>query len=132
MNDRADIREPDVTPAVIADIPECLQMFIEMLVGMQSYLKGIKPLRISSNTLAHRFIDLRWNITLHHSVQYKQLFKTIEKECHILFQQLLKQEKIAWKRKDESYAFRIIKKYEDPDNIILEFKPTKENLSESL
>ena len=126
MNDKEASDEPDVTPAVIADIPECLRQFIEMKVTMQPHLKGIKPLRVPSKTLASRFIFQRWGIDLNELEKYRQLFTTIRMECYFLFRQLLKQEKITWELKDESYAFRIIKKYEDSDNTVLEFKRIKE------
>ncbi len=128
MNGEATNHEPDVTPEVIADIPKCLREFLEMLVAMQPYLKGIKPLRIPSKTLASRFIYLRWGIDIGQLNQNKQLFTAIETECYSLFQELLKQERIDWTRKDESYAFKIIKKNEDPDNLILEFEPIKEKI----
>ena len=126
MNDKVDPHGPEVTPEVVADIPESLRKFIEMLVGMQPYLKGIKPLRIPSKTLASRFIFQRWGIDIGEFNQYKQLFVAITNECYILFQQLLKQETIDWEQREESYVFRIIEKYKDSDNIILEFKPVIE------
>ena len=116
------IPEPDVTPRIIAEIPICLYEFIEMLVSMQAYQKGIKPIRFSSETLANRFIYLTWNIDLEQERQYENLFSTIRKACNKLFAQLLEQERISWNRKGITYAFRIEKGNQSSNDLVLEFK----------
>ena len=116
------IPEPDVTPRIIAELPICLHEFIEMLVSMQHYQKGIKPIRFSSETLAHRFIYLNWNIELEQEGQYQNLFNTIGKECYKLFAQLLEQQRITWNRKGTTYDFRIEKANQSSNDLVLEFK----------
>lgn len=116
-NDKTDhaILYPVLTPSVLADVPRLLRrILIESSEEADSVL-------VSSNRLANRFIFERWGIRPSQRKRYKNLFSDLKRHCRILFQYLLKQERIEWETESGKHSFGAFKYDLIRGNLILNF-----------
>jgi hypothetical protein len=113
------MNEPDITPSILATVPECLRTTLQEIVNKQGRRR--KSILISSNSLANRFILSRWKIRPSQRRRYRNLFSTIRKQCRIVFQHFLVRRKLEWTKESEKYVFGIYKFDEIRGNLILGF-----------
>ena len=112
------IREPAVTPSVLASIPDTLK---ELLLESEERKSGGKSVLISSNALANRFILARWGIRPSQRRRYKNLFVSVRKHCRVVFQHYLSRGRVEWDGKDGKHLFGVYKFDEIRGNLILGF-----------
>lgn len=116
---RSQFQEPEVTPSILAGIPQCLRTALEEAVNRRGTKK--KSILISSNSLTNKFILSRWKIRPSQRRKYRTLFTDIRKHCRIIFTHYLTRGRIEWESEGENYVFGIYKFDEIRGNLILGF-----------
>jgi len=112
-------REPEVTPSILANIPDCLrQVLVETADNSK---KRKKSILISSNSLANRFILERWGIRPSQRRKFRNLFSQIRKHCRKIFDHLLNRKRMDFDMNSNRYLFGIYKFDEVRGNTILAF-----------
>ncbi len=114
---RSLVREPEVTPSILASIPECLRNALKEAVNS----RGRKSVLISSNSLTNRFIFSRWNIRPSQRRRYKNLFASVRKQSRIVFQHFLLRGRVEWNDESGRNVFGVYKFDEIRGNLILGF-----------
>ena len=111
--------EPETTPSILANIPECLRRVLKET--SEASTKKKRATLISSNSLANRFILERWGIRPSQRRRFKNLFSSVRKQCRNIFQHLLSRGRIEWNIGPNRYVFGIYKFDEIRGNLILGF-----------
>jgi hypothetical protein len=114
---RSLVREPEVTPSILASIPECLRNALKEAVNS----RGRKSVLISSNSLTNRFIFSRWSIRPSQRRRYKNLFASVRKQSRIVFQHFLLRGRVEWNDESGRNVFGVYKFDEIRGNLILGF-----------
>jgi hypothetical protein len=112
-------RDPEVTPSILATIPECLRDALKEAINTRG--KGRKSVLISSNNLTNRFIFFRWGIRPSQRRRYKNLFASVRKQSRIVFQHFLLRGRVEWNDDSGRHIFGIYKFDEIRGNLILGF-----------
>jgi hypothetical protein len=112
-------RDPEVTPSILATIPECLRDALKEAINTRG--KGRKSVLISSNSLTNRFIFFRWGIRPSQRRRYRNLFASVRKQSRIVFQHFLLRGRVEWNDDSGRYIFGIYKFDEIRGNLILGF-----------
>ncbi|MBE0525890.1 hypothetical protein E4H12_10105 [Candidatus Thorarchaeota archaeon] len=114
------LSEPELTPSVLGTIPDLMKEIIaETMVNLRTSIR--KSILVSSNSLANRFIILRWGIRPSQRRRYKNLFSTVRIACRDYFRHLLLQGRISNEKGKVSYDFVVYKFDEIRGNLILGF-----------
>ena len=111
--------EPETTPSVLANIPECLRTILRE--SSRASTRKKRAILISSNSLANRFILERWGIRPSQRRRFRNLFSSVRKQCRNVFQHLFTRGRIEWNVGPESYIFGVYKFDEIRGNLILGF-----------
>ena len=112
-------RDPEVTPSILATIPECLRDALKEAINTRG--KGRKSVLISSNSLTNRFIFFRWGIRPSQRRRYRNLFASVRKQSRIVFQHFLLRGRVEWNDDSGRHIFGIYKFDEIRGNLILGF-----------
>ena len=112
-------RNPEVTPSILATIPECLRDALKEAISTKG--KGRKSILISSNSLTNRFIFFRWGIRPSQRRRYRNLFASVRKQSRIVFQHFLLRGRVDWNDGSGRHTFGIYKFDEIRGNLILGF-----------
>lgn len=112
-------RDPEVTPSILATIPECLRDALKEAINTRG--KGRKSVLISSNSLTNRFIFFRWGIRPSQRRRYRNLFASVRKQSRIVFQHFLLRGRVEWNDNSGRHIFGIYKFDEIRGNLILGF-----------
>ena len=110
-------RDPEVTPSILASIPECLRNALKEAINS----RGRKSVLISSNSLTNRFIFSRWGIRPSQRRRYKNLFASVRKQCRVVFQHYLLRGRVEWTDESVRNVFGVYKFDEIRGNLILGF-----------
>jgi len=116
---RSLMQEPDVTPSILASVPECLRDVLKESISQKG--RGRKSVLISSNNLTNRFIFSRWGIRPSQRRRYKNLFASVRKQSRVVFQHFLLRGRIEWIDDSGKNVFGIYKFDEIRGNLILGF-----------
>ena len=116
---KSSIHEPEVTPSILAGLPECLRGTLLGCAKRQQMRR--KAILVSSNSLANRFILSRWGIRPSQRRRYRNLFTTIRKQCRVIFNHYLSRGRIEWQNGLGRHVFGIYKFDEIRGNLILGF-----------
>ncbi len=111
--------EPELTPSVLANIPDCLRGMLEN--SARSSKQKRKSVLISSNSLANRFIIDRWGIRPSQRRRFNSLFSAVRKQCRNIFHHILAKGRMEWTNKKEEFIFGAYKFDEIRGNLILGF-----------
>jgi len=110
--------EPELTPSIIATIPDLVK---EILLNPKQFRTPHRRIMLSSNSIANRFIFARWEIRPSQRRRHKDLFAEVRKECRRYFKYLLNNGRITCDRKGPSVSFGVFKFDEIRGNLILGF-----------
>ena len=110
-------RDPEVTPSILATIPECLRNALKEAIDN----RGRKSVLISSNSLTNRFIFSRWGIRPSQRRRYKNLFASVRKQSRVVFQHYLLRGRVEWTDESGRNVFGVYKFDEIRGNLILGF-----------
>jgi len=110
--------EPDLTPSVVATIPDLVK---EILLHTGKHRTLHDRIMLSSNGVANRFIITRWGIRPSQRRRYKNLFAAVRKECRKYFKYILNCGRITCERKGVSSTYGVFKFDEIRGNLILGF-----------
>ena len=110
-------RDPEVTPSILASIPECLRNALKEAIDS----RGRKSVLISSNSLTNRFIFSRWGIRPSQRRRYKNLFASVRKQSRVVFQHYLLRGRVEWTDESVRNVFGVYKFDEIRGNLILGF-----------
>ncbi len=113
------IVEPETTPSILANIPECLRNILRE--AKEASTKNKRATLISSNSLANRFILERWGIRPSQRRRFKNLFASVRKQCRTIFNHLLSRGRMEWNVGTTRYVFGVYKFDEIRGNLILGF-----------
>ncbi|MHA2026159.1 MAG: hypothetical protein ACW98U_09685 [Candidatus Thorarchaeota archaeon] len=113
------VKEPEVTPSILADIPKVLREALADTNKIERPKR--KSVLISSNSLANRFILSRWGIRPSQRRRYKTLFATVRNECRVIFQHYLLKGRVEGTVESEKLLYGIYKFDEIRGNLILGF-----------
>ena len=111
--------EPETTPSILANIPECLRRVLKET--SEASTKKKRATLISSNSLANRFILERWGIRPSQRRRFKNLFASVRKQCRNIFQHLLARGRMEWNIGSTRFVFGVYKFDEIRGNLILGF-----------
>ena len=114
---------PEPTPSILASIPECLKDALRKSILVEP--TGRRPILISSNGLANRFILARWGIRPSQRRHYRNLFLQVRKHCRDVFQYYVSRGRLEW---DTPGGVRLLGVFKFDDirgNIILSFVPVR-------
>lgn len=110
-------RDPELTPSILASIPECLRDALKEAINS----RGRKSVLISSNSLTNRFIFSRWGIRPSQRRRYKNLFASVRKQSRVVFQHYLLRGRVEWTDESGRNVFGVYKFDEIRGNLILGF-----------
>jgi hypothetical protein len=113
--------EPEPTPSILAAVPDCLRDALCKTIGAQP--KGRKPVLISSNGLANRFILARWGIRPSQRRRYRRLFLLVRKQCRDIFQCYVNRGWLEWDIPTGARMLGVFRFDEIRGNLILGFVP---------
>ena len=113
------IVEPETTPSILANIPECLRNILKE--SKEASKKRKRATLISSNSLANRFILERWGIRPSQRRRFKNLFSSVRKQCRTIFNHVLSRGRMEWNIGNMRYVFGVYKFDEIRGNLILGF-----------
>ncbi|RDE16601.1 MAG: hypothetical protein C4K49_04370 [Candidatus Thorarchaeota archaeon] len=102
-------------------MPECLHEALQKIIATQP--KGRKPVLVSSNGLANRFILSRWGIRPSQRRRYRQLFSLVRKQCRSVFQYYVSRGWVEWDTTSGNHLLGVYKFDEIRGNLILGFVP---------
>ncbi|MFW9931089.1 MAG: hypothetical protein ACFFDR_00320 [Candidatus Thorarchaeota archaeon] len=111
--------EPETTPSILANIPECLRRVLKET--SEASTKKKRATLISSNSLANRFILERWGIRPSQRRRFKNLFASVRKQCRNIFQHLLSRGRLEWNIGTTRFVYGVYKFDEIRGNLILGF-----------
>ncbi|MCK5239263.1 MAG: hypothetical protein KAR33_06935 [Candidatus Thorarchaeota archaeon] len=113
------VAEPETTPSILANIPDCLRNVLRDSSRASNRKK--RAILISSNSLANRFILERWGIRPSQRRRFRNLFSSVRKQCRSVFQNVLARGRFEWDFGRERFVFGVYKFDEIRGNVILGF-----------
>ncbi|MCK5151865.1 MAG: hypothetical protein KAQ65_08490 [Candidatus Thorarchaeota archaeon] len=113
------VAEPETTPSILANIPDCLRNVLRNSSRASNRKK--RAILISSNSLANRFILERWGIRPSQRRRFRNLFSSVRKQCRSVFQHVLARGRFEWDFGRERFVFGVYKFDEIRGNVILGF-----------
>lgn len=113
------LSEPKPTTSILGKIPDLMKEIISERMG--------NSILLSSNSLANRFILLRWSIRPSQRRRYKNLFSTVRVACRKYFEYLLLQGQISNEKGNVHFDFAVYKFDDVRGNLILGFSARDNN-----
>jgi hypothetical protein len=113
--------DPQVTPSVLADMPDCLRAIIEDTMNKKVRSGRHRAILVSSNSLANRFILAKWGIRPSQRKRYRNLFAAIRSHSRRYFLCCLTQKRVEWHDQHSATALGVYRFDDIRGNVILGF-----------
>ncbi|MFW9976361.1 MAG: hypothetical protein ACFFDQ_13905 [Candidatus Thorarchaeota archaeon] len=113
--------EPEITPAILANIPDCLRNILREASQASKKTSKKRAILISSNSLADRFILDQWGIRPSQRRRFRNLFSSVRYQCRKIFQHMLTRGRFEWDFVRERFVFGVYLFDQVRGNFILGF-----------